>query len=66
MCILSGREDPIMSYDEFKRGGWCEIACAHFFVDGQLERLETLLNNLLSFVDVHVAKMRGSSSFSEL
>jgi hypothetical protein len=36
------------------------------FLDGQLERLETLLNNFLSFVDVHLARMRGSSYFSEL
>jgi hypothetical protein len=40
--------------------------CSFLFLDGQLERLETLLNNLLSFVDVHTAKMGGSSFFSEL
>ena len=31
VCILSGPEDPIMSYGGFKRGGGCEIDCAHFF-----------------------------------
>jgi hypothetical protein len=48
--------------------GGCEIACAHFFSYGQLERerLETLFNALLSFVDVHIARMGGSNYFSEL
>jgi hypothetical protein len=29
-------------------------------LDIQLERLETLLNNLMSYVDVHIARMGGS------
>jgi hypothetical protein len=37
-----------------------------FPIDGQLERLEILFDNLLSFVDLHRDKMGGSSYFSEL
>jgi hypothetical protein len=38
---------------------WCLL------LDGQLERLETLFNALLSFVDDCIARMGGSSNFSE-
>jgi hypothetical protein len=31
-----------------------------------MERLETLFNALLSFVDVHIDRMGGSSYFSEI
>jgi hypothetical protein len=37
-----------MNYCGSSRGGGL---CSFLFFDGQLERLETLLNNLLSFVD---------------
>jgi hypothetical protein len=37
--------------------------CSFLFLDGQLEILETLLNNLLSFADVHIARMGGSNFF---
>jgi hypothetical protein len=38
---------------------WC------FLLDGQLESLQTLFNALLSFVDVCIARLGGSSNFSE-
>jgi hypothetical protein len=47
MCILSGREDPIMSHGVSKRGE--ESLCSLLFLDGQLERIETLFNALFSY-----------------
>jgi hypothetical protein len=43
--------------------GWrvCNSWC--LLLDGQLERLETLFDALLSFVDVCIARMGGSSNF---
>ena len=43
--------------------GWraCNSCC--LLLDGQVERLETLFNALLSFVDVCIARMGGSSNF---
>jgi hypothetical protein len=38
---------------------WCLL------LDGQLERLETLFNALLSFVDVCIARMGRSNNFLE-
>jgi hypothetical protein len=45
--------------------GWrvCNSRC--LLLDGQLERFETLFNALLSFVDVYIARMGGSSNFLE-
>jgi hypothetical protein len=39
------------------------ILCSFIFLDGQLDRLETLLNNSLSFEDVHIARMGGCRYF---
>jgi hypothetical protein len=49
-------------------GGGCEIANFVLIFPRYPIRLETLLNagNLLSYVDVHIAKMGGSSFFYEL
>jgi hypothetical protein len=57
-----------LNYGGSKRGGECEIACAHalLLVDGQLERLETLFSALLPSVNVHIARMDGTTYFSEL
>jgi hypothetical protein len=48
MRILSVQENPITSYGGSKRGRECEIACVHFFfLDGELERRETLFKALI-------------------
>jgi hypothetical protein len=53
-----------MSYGGSKRGGGCVPGNSWcLLLDGQLERLESLLNALLSFLDVCIARMGGSSNF---
>jgi hypothetical protein len=54
----------MMSYGGSKRGGWCEIACAHFFSYMANLRNLKLCTTLLSFVNVHIFRTGGSSYFS--
>jgi hypothetical protein len=58
--IMSGQDDTIMSYGGSKRGGGCKIACSYFFSHMADRR------DLKNFVNVRVARMGGSSYFSEL
>jgi hypothetical protein len=58
-----------MSYGECKRDGGYEIACAYFFslmADWRGLKLCSMLYCHLTFVDGRIARMGGSSNFSEL
>jgi hypothetical protein len=44
--------------------GWRVCNCWCILLDGQLEKPETLFNAVLSFVDVCIGRMGGSSNFS--
>jgi hypothetical protein len=55
-----------LSYSGSKRGGGCEIACAHFSSEMANRRssLETLDNASLSLINVHIVRTGGSNYFS--